>query len=66
MILNEEKEVECEASVDELLLEHVSECEYLEYILDESGVDEAVSRRKLESGRRIVDAISFLVNARDL
>ena len=34
--------------------------------MDESGTDGAESIRKVVSGRRVADAIRFLVNARDL
>ena len=33
--------LECEARVDEIRLEHVSEFKYLGCVLDESGTDEA-------------------------
>ena len=41
-------------------LEHVSEFKYLGYIMDESGTDKAVSRRKVGG------VIRSLVNARSL
>ena len=34
--------------------------------MDESGTDGAVYNRKVASGRRVADAIRFLVNAMDL
>ena len=34
--------------------------------MDESGIDEADYRRKVTSGRKVVDAIKSLVNAIDL
>ena len=34
--------------------------------MDKSGVDGAEYSRKVASGRRVADAIKFLVNARDL
>ena len=49
--------------VREVHLEHVSE---FGYVLDESGADGTECSRKLESGRRVADAIRFLINARDL
>ena len=59
--------MECEVHVDGVRLEHVSEFIYLGYVLDEAGTDgEECSSRKVASGRRVVDAIRSLVNARDL
>ena len=46
--------------------EHVSKIKYLGCVLHESGADGVECSRKVMSGKRIVGAISFLVNARDL
>ena len=40
-MLNVEEGLECEVSVDGVRLEHVSEFEYLGYVLDESSTDGA-------------------------
>ena len=47
-------------------LDHVSKFKYLGCILNESGADEAVCRRKVTSGKKVTDDFRFLVNARDL
>ena len=46
IVRNGDEELEHEISVDEMLLEHVSENQYLGYVLDESVTDEAEGRRK--------------------
>ena len=66
MVLNVEKRFEYEVSADGVRLEHLSEFKYLECGLDESGTDEVECRRKRESERRVVGAISTLANARGL
>ena len=66
VILNEEDGLECEDHVDGIRLEHVSEFKHLRCVLDESGTDGAECCRKVASGRRLVDAIRSLVNARYL
>ena len=66
MVMNGKEGLECEVSVDGIRLEHVSEFEYLECGLDESGTDWAECSRKVVSGRRVASAIRSLVNARDL
>ena len=65
ILLNGKEGVECEAHVDGIRLEHVSEFKYLERVL-ESGPDGAEFSRKVTSGRRVPGAIRFLVNVRDL
>ena len=54
IVLNGEQGLECEVSVDEMQLEHVSEFKYLGFVLNESGTDEAVSQEggKWEEGCR--------------
>ena len=42
------------------------EFKYLVYVLDKSGTDGAVCSRKVVSGRKVANAISSLVIARDL
>ena len=39
MVLNGEKGMECEVSMDGMRLEHMSEFKYLDYVLNESGTD---------------------------
>ena len=58
--------MECEVHVDGISLEHVSECEYLGCVLDESGTDRAECSKKVVNGRRVAGAIRSLVNAMDL
>ena len=65
-VLNGEEGLECEAYVDEIRLEHVSEFKYLRCVLDESGTDGAECSRKMTSGRRVAASIRSLVNARNL
>ena len=65
-VLNGEEGLECEADVDGIRLEHASEFKYWRYVLDESGTDGAECSKKVASGRRVADAIKFLVNAKDL
>ena len=57
---------ECEAYVDGIRLNHVSEFKYFGCVLDESGTDRAKCSRKVVNGRRFAGAIRSLVNARDL
>ena len=66
MVLNGEEELGCEAHVDEIRLEHVSEFKYLRCVLDDSGTDGAKCSRKVASGGRVIDVISSIVNAREL
>ena len=47
-------------------LEHVSKYKCLECVLDESGTNEAESRRKVTSRRRASGVIRSLVNVRHL
>ena len=65
-VMNGEEALECEVHVDEVRLEHVSEFKYLGCVSDESGKDRAECSRKVANGRRMSDAIRFLVNAMDL
>ena len=58
--------LEYEVYVDGVHLKNVSEFKYLRYVLDKSGIDGVECSRKVASGRRVTDAIRFLVNARDL
>ena len=51
--------------VDGVRLEEVSEFKYLEYVLDKSSTDVAVSR-EVVSGRKFAGAIKSLINARGL
>ena len=46
--------------------EHLMEFRYLGCVLDKSGTDEAESRRKVVSGRRVGNAIRSWVDARGL
>ena len=57
---------ECEAYIDVICLELVSEFKYLECVLDESVTDEAECHRKVACWKRVAGAITSLVNARDL
>ena len=66
MVLKGEDILECEAHVDGIHLEHVSEFKYLGCVLDESGTDGAEYSMKVASGRRVAGAIRSLVNGRDL
>ena len=61
MVLNGEVGLECE-----VYLEHESKFKCLGCVLDESGTGGSVCGRKVASGRRVVDIIRSLVNARDL
>ena len=54
MVMNGEEGLECEVHIDRIRLEHVSEFNYLECVLDESGTDGAECSRKVlvgEGGR---------------
>ena len=64
MVLNGEKELECEVHL--ISLEHMSKFKYLGSVLDESGTGEGESHRKVASGRRAAGVIRSLVNARGL
>ena len=66
MVLSGEEELECGVYLGGIRLEHVSEFKYMGCVLDESGTDEAKCTRNLASGRRVTNAIRFLVNATDL
>ena len=66
MILNGKEGLECEVHVDGIRLEHVSEFKYLGCVLNESVTYGTECIRKVVSGRRLVGAITSLVNARDL
>ena len=57
---------ECEVCVDGMQFEHLMEFRYLGCVLDKSGTDEAESRRKVVSGRRVGNAIRSWVDARGL
>ena len=52
MVLGGGEVSDCEACVDGIRLEHVSEFKYLGCVLDESGTDEAECSRKWEEGCR--------------
>ena len=58
--------MECQAHVDGVRLEHVSEFKYLGCVLDEAGTELAECSRKVVSKRRVAGAIRSLVNAADL
>ena len=47
MVLNREEGLKCEAYVDGINVEHVSEFKYLGCVLDESGTVEAECSRKV-------------------
>ena len=47
MVLNAEERLECEAHVDGICLEHVSEFKYLGFVLDDSDTDGAECSRKV-------------------
>ena len=64
MILNGEEGLEREVYIDRIHLEHVSEFEYLGFVLDESGTDGAECSTKVASGRRVAGTIMSLVNAK--
>ena len=66
MVLGGEEGLECEVCVDGISFKHVSQFKYLGCVLDESATDKAECSRKVASGRRVADAIRFLVNARSL
>ena len=66
ILLYGEEELECAVYLIEILLEEVSEFEYLGFVLDESGTNGAECSRKVVNGRRVAGAIRTLVNARDL
>ena len=59
-VLNGEERLECEVQVDGIRLRYVSKFKYVECVFDVSGTDGA------ECSRKVVDAMRFLVNARDL
>ena len=56
-----EEVLECEARVNEIRLEHVSEFKYLRCVLDESDTNGAECSRKVASGKRVAGAIRSLV-----
>ena len=58
--------MQCEAHIDGIRLEHVSEFKYLGWVLDELGTDVAECSRKVASGRRVAGAIRSLANGMDL
>ena len=60
MVLNGEEGLECEAHVDGVRLEHVSEFKYLGYALVESGTDgaESVGRWRVGRGLQVHQAPS--------
>ena len=60
MVMDGEESLECEAHVDGVRLEHVSEFKYLGCGLDEARTDGA------ECSRKLVGFIRSLVNAMDL
>ena len=66
MILNGKEWLNCEVSVDEMRLEHVSEFEYLGCVLNGSGTDETKCRKQVAIGRRVAGNIISLVNTRGL
>ena len=63
MVLKGEEGLECEAHIDRIHLEHVSEFKYLGCVF---GTDEVECSRKVISGRMVAGAIRSLVNARHL
>ena len=66
MVLNGEEGLECEAHVDKIHLEHVSEFKYFGCALHKSVTYGAECNRKVVSRRRVACAIRSLVNDRDL
>ena len=50
MVMNGDEGLECEAHVDGVRLEHVSELKYLECFSDEACTDGAECSRKVSSG----------------
>ena len=53
ILLNGEEGLDCEAHVDGIRLEYVSEFKNLGCVLDESGIDGAECSRKVASGRMV-------------
>ena len=66
MVMNGEEALEWEVYGDVIRIDHASEFKYLGCVLHESGTDGTECSRKVVSGRRVADAISSLVNARNL
>ena len=66
LVLNGEVGLEYELCVDEIRLWHVSEFKYFDWVLDESGIDDAECRRRVEIGRKVAGVIRSLVNVRSL
>ena len=60
MLRNGVERLECEVHADWIRFEGASKFKYL------GCTDRAEYSRKVDSGRRVVDAIRYLVNARDL
>ena len=59
-MLDGEEELECEVCEDGIRSEDVSEFKYLGYVLNESAIDGAECRKKVEGERSAIIAIGSL------
>ena len=59
--MNGEERLECDAYIDGVRLEHVSDFKYLEWVLDEAGTDGTECSRKVTIGGVVAGAIRSLV-----
>ena len=66
MVLNGEEELKSVIYIDWIHLEQVSEFKYFRCVLDKLSTDGVECIRKVVNGRRVENAIKFLVNVRDL
>src|SRR5678815_731101 len=57
---------QCEVMLDGEQLEQVSEFDYLGYMLDEKGTDDAECSRKVVNDRKVACAIKSLVDVKGL
>ena len=62
MLLGGEEGLECQICIDRVQLDIA----YLGYVLDELGIYVAEHHKKVANVRKVVGAISFLVNSRGL
>ena len=63
IVLGGEEGLECEACIDGIRLDHVSEFKYFGCVLDELGTDEAECSKEVASRRRVARAIRSLLGA---
>ena len=61
MVLGVEEGLESEVCVGGIHLEHLTEFKFLQYVLDESGTDEAECSKKVVYGKRVAGAIRLML-----